>query len=501
MPLSYQPRTHLTDSSWFYGREKELSQLFSYINKPNPQNVQIVGQRRIGKSWLLQKFFMDNSLHSEHLSHPENYTFIYWDLQRELKLAPNIFLERLFEQIINNLPNELREECKDFSKDFDIDEALWEILDILEADDHHVVLLLDEFAVITKNTAFAEDFFSHLRAYFGRPSLTCITASYRSLGEMCHLGPDSPFFNIFSRIQLGLFSQEEAEGFVNSPLKINGIDILPNIVKDILRLTGPHPCFISALCNDLVHFCRDKKEITKDDIEIHSKDFLSSAFDDYTYYWQRLNEEEQSLLLLIAEGRQPPSIEDPIYLSLDRLGLVRWNKGKVVPFSIPFSQYVRSTQPADIYFKQAFSDTSFSSANFIYLAKTVLDAAENLPDQVRDDLETAIHQMQQRPYDAMYTCGRMVLDPILFVVATRGANLKYDSRYQTQNDIIIQLENEAYLRNRIPKSYIPFFHSVKNRGNTGSHSGNARETCTPAIAFLTVLETIHLAEEVYKRYS
>ena len=211
MPISYQPRTQLTDSSWFFGRERELGLLFSYLNRPNPQNVQIVGQRRIGKSWLLQVIHLDSERREKYLDDPAKYTFIYWDLQRELKLAPDLFLKRLLDLLLLHLPIELRTECKNSVQKNDIDDDLWEVLELIEADEHRVVLLIDEFASITKNKVFAEDFFSHLRALFGRSALTCVTASYRSLGEMCHLGPDSPFFNIFSRVQLCLLSMEEAK--------------------------------------------------------------------------------------------------------------------------------------------------------------------------------------------------------------------------------------------------------------------------------------------------
>ena len=110
-------------------------------------------------------------------------------------------------------------------------------------------------------------FFSHLRSVFGRPAFTCVTASYKSLGEMCHLGPDSPFFNIFTRIQLGLFEPKEAKGFVVEPIKNQGVKIEENAVKAILRLTGPHPCFISQLCHTILYNAVDVGEITKNDVE------------------------------------------------------------------------------------------------------------------------------------------------------------------------------------------------------------------------------------------
>jgi len=496
MPLSYQPRTHLTDPDWFYGRSKELSDLFSYLNKPTPQNVQIVGQRRIGKSWLLQVVSLDPALRAKYLSEPDKYTFIYWDLQREIKLAPDVFLKRLLELVLIYLPGELRAECQTFAQQEDNDEALWEVFELLEADDHRVVLLLDEFAAITRNKAFAEDFFSHLRSLFGRSPLTCVTASYLSLGEMCHLGPDSPFFNIFTRIQLELLNQEEAVGFVRDPLEAHNIKVESDAIKGILRLTGPHPCFISQLCHGLMHETLKAGIITKEDVELQNGPFQASVWDDFGYYWQRLSEVEQSLLREIADGNQPKSLENPVFLCLERLSLVRRDKGAVVPFSIPFSQYVKDTKGTDVYFEKAFSDPEFNGASFMLMAENLLNASLRIHNNMREDLLAAIRAMQGRPQEAMRTCGRDVLPPLMDMVYQAEFRITPAGK---QIDICREFDTKAEAR-QFPRHLAAHFHLLRISGNDGSHAEDYLEACTPARAFLTVLETIHLAEEVYKRY-
>ena len=90
MSLTYQQRAPLNDPSWFYGREQEIRKIFSLLDMPIPQNGSIVGQRRIGKSWLLKKVELDGDLHSTYLGEPEKYTFIYWDLQTEYRLGPGM---------------------------------------------------------------------------------------------------------------------------------------------------------------------------------------------------------------------------------------------------------------------------------------------------------------------------------------------------------------------------------------------------------------------------
>ena len=206
---------------------------------------------------------------------------------------------------------------------------------------------------------------------------------------------------------------EEAKDLITEPLMVQGIHIEDGVMNAILRLTGPHPCFISQLCNDLIYHIAGKDNITKEDVSILRGPFQASVFDDFSYYWQRLSKEEQSMLRDISEGNQPSSFENPIFLSLERVSLVRLEKGKAVPFSISFSQFLKDTKGTDIYFKQAFSDTTMNSVNFFHLAETMLGAANHIPDQMCSHLQDAIQQIQSRPFDSMYICGRMVLDPLV----------------------------------------------------------------------------------------
>jgi len=187
MAVSYQPRAQLTDPQVFYGRQDELTRLFSYLNSSNPQNVSVVGQRRIGKSWLLRVVALDKTLREHYLEEPDKYTFVYWDLQCEPSLSPDLFFQRVIDLLLQHLPSELGTPCRDEYDESQPEESFSDMLDLLEIAGHHVVLLLDEFAAITRNTKFAESFFSHLGSVFSRPAMTCVTASYRSLGEMCHL--------------------------------------------------------------------------------------------------------------------------------------------------------------------------------------------------------------------------------------------------------------------------------------------------------------------------
>ncbi len=498
MQIPYYPRAPLTEVDWFYGRSKELDHLFAYLNKTTPQNVQIVGQRRIGKTWFLRYIEKNSALRDKYLDDSDKFIFIYWDLQSEPALAPELFMDKLVEFVLSHLPPDLRVLCQETIQDVEKEDHLLEIMDILEMEDYHIIFLLDEFAAITRNESFAESFFSHLRSIFGRPSITCVTASYLSLGDMSHLGPDSPFFNIFSRLQLRLFTDEEAEGFVREPLEAIGVKVDAATVKDILKLTGSHPCFISQFCHDITHLVGKNGQITRDDVTKYQTDFQTNVFNDFSYYVdpKRLTEDELAMLRDIGEGNQPSQVSHPLVVKLIDLSLIQERNGKIVPFSQPFKQFVRETKGTDVFFSQAFNDATLDAPSFVRLCEIVLVASTHIPEPTRRDLETAIRTIHGRPQDAMRICGRDVLDPIFDFVYQKEIQRRWDGDQYGA----CQLFDDRSQNGLFPKHLAAHLQSVRVSGAHGSHPFKFKEACTPARAFLTVLETIHLAEEVYKRY-
>jgi hypothetical protein len=315
---------------------------------------------------------------------------------------------------------------------------------------------------------------------------------------MSHLGPDSPFFNIFSRLQLRLFTDEEAEGFIREPLESIGLKVDATTVKDILKLTGSHPCFISQFCHDITHLVGKSGQITRDDVARYQTEFQTTIYNDLSYYVdpKRLTDDELAMLRDIAEGNQPSHISHPIVVKLINLSLIQERNGKIVLFSQPFKQFVRETKGTDVFFSQAFNDATLDAPSFVRLCEIVLVASTHIPDPIRRDLDTAIRTIHGRPQDAMKTCGRDVLDPLLDLIYKKEIHSRWDG---DQYNACVLFDDRS--QNGIfPKHIAAHLQSVRVSGAHGVHSYKYKEACTPARAFLTVLETIHLAEEVYKRY-
>src|SRR5215510_10640370 len=92
----YLNRTAIKDDRGFFGRSRELSTIFSRIDAGEPQSVSIVGERRIGKSFLLRALVRrKQSL----LRRPDEHVFVYLDLHETAHSGVTEF----FSAVVNEL--------------------------------------------------------------------------------------------------------------------------------------------------------------------------------------------------------------------------------------------------------------------------------------------------------------------------------------------------------------------------------------------------------------
>jgi hypothetical protein len=102
-----------------------------------------------------------------------------------------------------------------------------------------IIILMDEFEVITRNPRFEGQFFALLRALANTYNVAYVTSSQEDLQKMCHTADiaDSPFFNIFSNLILRPFSREEALELIKTPSAQEGVP-LERHSEGILALQG-----------------------------------------------------------------------------------------------------------------------------------------------------------------------------------------------------------------------------------------------------------------------
>jgi hypothetical protein len=285
-------RGPIRQASHFIDREEETARLLALLR--NLQNVAILGQRRIGKTSLLF-----------HIAQPEIYTtaglsehaaiFVYVDGQEMGGLSDAETRSFLAQQIVNALPsNEIQEirSSEITHRDFR------DLVEQTTALGFSIFLIIDEFEALAANPALTPSFFSSLRALSNQFNLVFVTASYRSLFDLTYARADtlsSPFFNTFAHFNLGLFTEDAAEGLIRT-LAENASIMLPAVtIQRIVTLAGPHPFFLQMAA---YHACEVLAEMGEDGIS--GKDWQSrfkiEATPHFEYYWNHLSGENQFIL-------------------------------------------------------------------------------------------------------------------------------------------------------------------------------------------------------------
>jgi AAA domain len=193
----------LRDPSEFYGHNAARTTLIA--RTANGGSSSIVGERRTGKTWLLEYLQLVAPTHSKlgpayrvgfvSAADPQSSSlteFVQWALE-ELNVSPP------FQD--SSLPplSQLSRAVRD-----------------LRRQGIRPVLCIDEFEGFDNRLEFDDTFFEGLRAVAQSGDLVLVTASHRSLREVIEdvTGQTSPLFNIVQQISLRPFTEQEAREFV-----------------------------------------------------------------------------------------------------------------------------------------------------------------------------------------------------------------------------------------------------------------------------------------------
>ena len=150
----------ISDSKRFFGRNHEVEQVFSRLCNAEFESTSIVGERRMGKTSLLNYLKQPTVRQSYELA-PDKYLFVYVDLQI---VDSNTTPVRLWKWLLQQMAScccdtQIKQILEEMHQTQSIDNfALEDLLDSLDAKDQHIVLLLDEFEQVTENPSFAQTF-------------------------------------------------------------------------------------------------------------------------------------------------------------------------------------------------------------------------------------------------------------------------------------------------------------------------------------------------------
>lgn len=261
----------------------------------NGQSVSIIGQRRIGKTSLLYHV-MDAPAGDE-----TTRLRVYMDCGALMALDQHAIYRALLEDIADALETAgitdvalapLQGDAVVTYRDFE--RALRHLF-------HHIsqlVLVFDEFELLSRNANLKSDFFTGLRALAMRYAVTFITASQQPLLELTYANAStlsSPFFNIFATIRLGLFPSDVTKSLLNTLSAQSRVPFPPDLTDHLTMLSGGHPLFVQISGYHALDLLQNN-HLTPETLK---ERFTESILPHLEYYWRSLSYEEQRTLLTL----------------------------------------------------------------------------------------------------------------------------------------------------------------------------------------------------------
>jgi len=329
----YLNRLMIQNPNDFYGRSAELARIYERIKAVRPQSLSIVGVRRIGKSSLLQAIHHPEN-RRKYLPHPEEYAFVFMDLQARRNAEPAEFFQYIYDVLQKEYRGRLEVSVK---PDYD---GLQKVVQTFQECGLKLIFLWDEFESVTRNQKFGPEFYSYFRALANNFNVAYLTSSADQLQSLCHAKEisDSPFFNIFTNQRLSVFKAEEARQLIAEPSARAGrpLDLHADFVSDI---AGYFPLFIQMACSALFALPRNGKM----DYKKAREHFMEEARPHFQEYWERFEESEKAVVAALAKGRKPPREHAFALKDLTQAGFVQ--EGKL--FSSLFAEFVRETTRRD----------------------------------------------------------------------------------------------------------------------------------------------------------
>lgn len=312
----------------FYGRHREIEQIFSRLRNPAFESSSIVGERRTGKTSLLRVIAHPDVIRANGLD-PNRYIFVYNDLmmvgESTTPLQLWVRLLRTIRRQVENADSELDDIVAELRASETVDNYLLaDFFDRLNDMDIHVVLLLDEFENITYNQNFGPDFYGGLRSLAIHHNLALITSSRLELVNLCHSDQvrTSPFFNIFANINLRGLEPAAVDALLGQTAS-TPFGFTNEECQAIAHFAGNHPFFTQVAA----HFMWDahQESIEQDKrVDYMRRKACIEVEPHLADYWQHSSENERialaALALTSAAARNDQEIaDDVIRQSLKRI--------------------------------------------------------------------------------------------------------------------------------------------------------------------------------------
>ena len=333
--LSREPAT---DPQSFIGRSAILRWMLQRLLGPSPQNINLVGEPRIGKTSVLHHLIQRGQQTA-----PSPTLFLLLAPAEWITQDASTFWQSLHRQLLRQT-----EQTDTLSPpDADPHTTFLALLDTLEnilvqRTWDRILIVIDDFDLLAPH--LTPDDLNWLRSLTQRATLlnhvAFVIASTRALPQ---LTPDiqdvSPFYNIFMQRWLGLLTHNEAETLVQTALEASSHAPSETIQTFCLAEAGRHPALLRILLEYVLSHDGEGHQLDWDAIRA---DF---RYDDQVQWlfrtlFQRRTPEEQQALLALARGE---TAHDRIILAhlAHHLGLVEATDQGFRLFSDAFRDWLR----------------------------------------------------------------------------------------------------------------------------------------------------------------
>jgi len=330
----YMNRVMIQDIEEFYGRRNEIEKIYSRIGSSRPQSISLVGERRIGKSSLLS--FIYNPLNRrKYLKNPDEYVFIFIDFQEHRGIGITEFFTIIFQALLEAFNGKLEIDAEPNYEGFK------RVISAFDEQKLKLILLFDEFELVTKNENFDTEFYSFCRSIANNYNVGYLVSSGRNLQTLCHSKQisDSPFFNIFSNLTLGQFTLEEAKSLISKPTEKLNFSLSP-YTDFILDIAGFYPFFIQIACAALYEQLKNGAHHDKSFLEKVKDDFLDEARVHFQQIWTMADDDQREVFLNVSNGKKIQTAQEYLLKILEKEGYIKPGKKHPEIFSSLFKEYI-----------------------------------------------------------------------------------------------------------------------------------------------------------------
>ncbi|MFH1567629.1 MAG: AAA-like domain-containing protein [Gemmatimonadota bacterium] len=314
----------------FFNRQSELTRISSRVAASRPQSVSVVGSGRTGKSSLVN-YLLDPATQAEVLDDPARYFLLRVRLSCDPPQTPPAFFTRLSRalQYLGEPPIE---------PTYDGFSGL--VRATMQAG-RRLVLFLDDFDQVTQRDGFALEFYSFMRSVANSHDVAYLTTSWAPLQQLCHTQDieESPFFNIFTTVNLDPFTDEAARRLVLEPARAAGASLEAQL-EDVLTLAGGSPYLLqlaaSLAFDALGSGGLDRRQLTAGMLD-RSRAFLN-------WWWENLSDAQRAVLRAVADGKPVERRHEYAAESMAGQGILRPEEKGYRFRAAVVGEYVRTSQ-------------------------------------------------------------------------------------------------------------------------------------------------------------